>query len=123
MSPDETDGNQNPPMIRFFKYLVIAPIAILFLIFAFANRQWVVVSFDPFTSGDMLLAFQPGDRLALAAEGVDQLQRHALAPGEDAAIVDARQFFVRHGPPLAHEVLEPREGIRDQRRHRIARRV
>jgi len=40
-------------MIRFFKYLVIAPIAILFLIFAFANRQWVVVSFDPFTSGDI----------------------------------------------------------------------
>jgi len=40
-------------MIRFFKYLVIAPLAILFLIFAFANRQWVVVSFDPFTSGDI----------------------------------------------------------------------
>jgi hypothetical protein len=31
---------------------VIAPIAILFLIFAFANRHVITVSFDPFSSGD-----------------------------------------------------------------------
>lgn len=40
------------PMARFLKLLIIAPIAILFLIFAFANRQFVTVSFDPFASID-----------------------------------------------------------------------
>ena len=39
-------------MARFLKLLIIAPIAILFLIFAFANRQFVTVSFDPFASID-----------------------------------------------------------------------
>lgn len=40
-------------MVRFLKFIVIAPIAILFLIFAFANRHVVTVSFDPFESGDI----------------------------------------------------------------------
>ena len=40
-------------MVRFLKILIIAPFAILFLIFAFANRQFVTVSFDPFVSGDV----------------------------------------------------------------------
>jgi uncharacterized integral membrane protein len=40
------------PMLTFLKLLVIAPIAILFLVFAFANRQMVTVSFDPFSSGE-----------------------------------------------------------------------
>ena len=40
-------------MLRFLKILVVAPIAILFLVFAFANRQFVTVSFDPFVSGDI----------------------------------------------------------------------
>jgi len=44
-------------MVRFLKIVVIAPFAILFLIFAFANRQIVAVSFDPFASGD-IPAFQ-----------------------------------------------------------------
>ncbi len=39
-------------MLRFLQYLVIVPVAILFLMFAFANRHWVTVSFDPFESGD-----------------------------------------------------------------------
>ena len=39
-------------MVRFLKLLIIAPIAILFLIFAFANRQFVTVSFDPFDPGN-----------------------------------------------------------------------
>jgi uncharacterized integral membrane protein len=39
-------------MVRFLKLLIIAPIAILLLIFAFANRQFVAVSFDPFASID-----------------------------------------------------------------------
>jgi uncharacterized integral membrane protein len=40
-------------MLRFLKFIIIAPIAILLLLFAFANRQFVVVSFDPFPSGDV----------------------------------------------------------------------
>ena len=35
-------------MARFFKLLIIVPIAILILAFAVANRQIVSVSFDPF---------------------------------------------------------------------------
>jgi hypothetical protein len=41
------------PMLRFLKLLLIAPFAILFLIFAFANGQFVTVSFDPLASGDV----------------------------------------------------------------------
>ena len=40
-------------MLRFLKFIIIAPIAILLLLFAFANRQFVIVSFDPFPSGDV----------------------------------------------------------------------
>ena len=40
-------------MVRFLKLVLIAPFAILFLIFAFANRHIVTVSFDPFASGDI----------------------------------------------------------------------
>lgn len=40
-------------MVRFLKIIIVAPFAILFLIFAFANRQFVTVSFDPFVSGDV----------------------------------------------------------------------
>jgi len=40
-------------MPRFLKLLLIMPFAILFLIFAFANRQKVTVYFDPFQSGDI----------------------------------------------------------------------
>jgi uncharacterized integral membrane protein len=39
-------------MVRFLKLVVIAPFAIVLLIFAFANRHFVTVSFDPFASGD-----------------------------------------------------------------------
>lgn len=44
-------------MVRFLKLLIATPLTILFLIFAFANRQWVTVSFDPFSTGD-IPAFQ-----------------------------------------------------------------
>ncbi len=39
-------------MLRFLKYLIIAPIAILALAFAYANRHIVTVSFDPFAGVD-----------------------------------------------------------------------
>jgi len=41
------------PMLRFLKLLIIAPVAIVLLMFAFANRHVVDISFDPFDSGDI----------------------------------------------------------------------
>jgi uncharacterized integral membrane protein len=37
-------------MIRLVKYAVLAVIALILLLFAFANREMVTVSFDPFGS-------------------------------------------------------------------------
>jgi uncharacterized integral membrane protein len=37
-------------MIRFIRLVVFAVVAIILLLFAFANRQIVTVSFDPFSS-------------------------------------------------------------------------
>jgi len=39
-------------MIRFMKYAVLGVAAILLLLFAFANRQIVVVSLDPFGTSE-----------------------------------------------------------------------
>jgi uncharacterized integral membrane protein len=39
-------------MIRAVKFAVIAVIALILLLFAFANREIVTVSFDPFGSSD-----------------------------------------------------------------------
>ena len=40
-------------MVRFLKLVIGVPIAIALLAFAFANRHFVTVSFDPFPSGDV----------------------------------------------------------------------
>ncbi len=37
-------------MLRLLKYLIIAPFAIVFLAFAYANRHDVLISFDPLDS-------------------------------------------------------------------------
>jgi uncharacterized integral membrane protein len=39
-------------MVRFFKVAILALCAIVLLGFAFANRDFVTVSFDPFASSD-----------------------------------------------------------------------
>ncbi len=39
-------------MIRYFRLLVVAVVALILLLFAFANRQWVTVSFDPLSAPD-----------------------------------------------------------------------
>jgi uncharacterized integral membrane protein len=44
-------------MLRFLKLLVIAPFAILFLIFAFANRHFITISFDPFETASDIPAY------------------------------------------------------------------
>ncbi len=42
-------------MRKFFTVLVVAPVAVVFLAFAIANRQLVTVSFDPFNSSNPAL--------------------------------------------------------------------
>ena len=39
-------------MVRFIRIAVVAVVAIILLMFAFANRRIVTVSFDPFSSPD-----------------------------------------------------------------------
>lgn len=34
--------------MRFIRLLILAVVAVILLLFVFANRQWVTVSFDPF---------------------------------------------------------------------------
>ena len=40
-------------MRSWFKFILIAPFAILLVAFAFANRHFVTVEFDPLASGDI----------------------------------------------------------------------
>ena len=39
-------------MVRFFRLVALAIVAVVILVLAFANRHVVTVSFDPFASGD-----------------------------------------------------------------------
>ena len=39
-------------MVRFFRLVVLAIVAVVILVLAFANRHFVTVSLDPFASGD-----------------------------------------------------------------------
>jgi uncharacterized integral membrane protein len=39
-------------MVRFFRLVILAIVAVVILVLAFANRHFVTVSFDPFASGD-----------------------------------------------------------------------
>jgi uncharacterized integral membrane protein len=43
-------------MRKFFSALVLIPLAVIFVVFAVANRHLVTVSFDPFNSTDPSLA-------------------------------------------------------------------
>ncbi len=45
-------------MRKFFTWLVLAPLGLLFVIFAVANRHLVTVSFDPFNSADPSVAIR-----------------------------------------------------------------
>jgi hypothetical protein len=37
-------------MRRFLAWIVLAPVAVIALLFAVANRRWVTVSLDPFSA-------------------------------------------------------------------------
>jgi uncharacterized integral membrane protein len=39
-------------MVRFFRLVILAIVAVVILVLAFANHHFVTVSFDPFASGD-----------------------------------------------------------------------
>ncbi|MDB5619799.1 LapA family protein [Tardiphaga sp.] len=39
-------------MRKFFSALILTPVAIVFIVFAVANRHFVMVSFDPFNSAN-----------------------------------------------------------------------
>lgn len=43
-------------MRKFVTYLIVIPLALIFIAFAVANRHFVTVSFDPFNSADPALA-------------------------------------------------------------------
>ncbi len=43
-------------MRKFLTYVVVIPLALIFVAFAVANRHFVTVSFDPFNSTDPALA-------------------------------------------------------------------
>jgi uncharacterized integral membrane protein len=40
---------------NFLKFIIIAPLVVIFLSFDLANREKVLISFDPFNSGDFPL--------------------------------------------------------------------
>jgi uncharacterized integral membrane protein len=43
-------------MRKFFTALIVIPLALIFLVFAVANRHFATVSFDPFNSADPALS-------------------------------------------------------------------
>jgi uncharacterized integral membrane protein len=43
-------------MRKFFTALIVIPLGLLFVVFAVANRHFVIVSFDPFNSRDPSVA-------------------------------------------------------------------
>ncbi len=40
-------------MRKFLNYLILVPLGVAFIVFAVANRQLVMLTLDPFSSGDM----------------------------------------------------------------------
>src|SRR5690242_14880828 len=52
-------GYSGIPMRKFLTALIVIPLALLFVVFAVANRQFVTVSFDPFGRDPALSASLP----------------------------------------------------------------
>src|SRR5208283_2782635 len=73
--------------------------------------------------GDALRLLEPIDRLAFAAEGVDELQGNRLPPGEDAPVGDLGELLVGEAAALLHQPPEPDVIVVDQRHNRGARRL
>ncbi len=99
-------------MIRFVRFLIIAVVAIVLLLFVFANRQWVTVSFDPFSSADNAAYRIPaplvrrGDRCGRA--------RRDRGRGGDLGLAGPasprRAQEPRRGEPVARRGPEPEVG-------------
>ena len=56
--------------MRFLRFLVMAPVAALILVFAFANRDWVTIYFDPFDVSGLKPLPAPQYAVILAAIAV-----------------------------------------------------
>src|SRR5665647_2813776 len=70
---------------------------------------------------DLALGLEPGNRFAFPTERIDELQPEALPSREDAPVADDAHFTISEMPALLHQLLEPCEGIRHERRQRGAR--
>src|SRR3954469_9697737 len=70
---------------------------------------------------DALLALEPGDCLALAAELVDELEGDALPAAEDSPARDGPDLPIVHVAALRDEALEPVEGVANDLLPRLAR--
>jgi hypothetical protein len=56
--------------MRLLKFLIVAPIAALLLIFAFANREWVTIKFDPIGGSGLEPIQAPEYAVLLIAAGL-----------------------------------------------------
>ena len=70
---------------------------------------------------DVLFLCQPRDRGLLVAQLVDELERDALAPGEDATVGHALQGRIVELAAFLHQAAEPGIGIHDDCLDRRAR--
>jgi len=57
-------------MRKFLTYLIVVPLALVFIAFAVANRHFVTVSFDPFNSTDPALSREVPLFVLIIAVGV-----------------------------------------------------
>src|SRR5215217_2233886 len=69
---------------------------------------------------DALLALEPGDCLALAAELLDELEGDALPAAEDTPARDSPDLTIVHVAALRDEALEPVEGVANDLLQRLA---
>lgn len=97
---------------NFLKFIVIAPLAVIFLSFDMANRQNVVISFDPFNSADYPL---PTVELPLFVVLIGTLMFGILLGGVAAWMRQGRHRRAARDARYAMETLRgENETLRDQ---------
>src|SRR4029079_2461500 len=66
-------------------------------------------------SRHLLFLLQPGQRCALIAKLIDQLEIERLAAGEDPAVRNLRQLGIVELAAVLHHAFEPGIGVADER--------
>jgi uncharacterized integral membrane protein len=95
---------------NFLKFIIIAPLAVIFLSFDMANRQKVLISFDPFNSGDF-----PQYELPLYAVLVGTLMFGVLLGGVATWMRQGRhRKALRDARKSSETLLGENETLRDQ---------